>query len=730
MATLLLTALGTAIGGPLGGALGAFLGQQADRRIFGTGKREGPRLKELSVTTSSYGQAIPRQFGRMRVPGTVIWATDLVESKTKTSTGKGQPSIVSYTYSASFAVALSSTPLCEIGRIWADGNLLRGAEGDLKVGGQMRLYCGHGDDPVDPLIAADASGKGTDAPAFRDCAYVVFEDLQLAEFGNRIPALTFEIMADGPADAVALGQLVPQGAVASGLALGEARGFADEGGPVIGSLVAIDQVFPLICTSGSGGLMLAAAQAPVGAPLLLPEQLSSRSEQDADTRHRQRADLPAREPVALRYYDEDRDYQPGVQRAIGARAAGREAMLDLPATMNAAGARQLANANAHRARWQHERITWRIGELDPALEPGRVVRLPDQQGQWLVREWEWHDRGVELSLERIAPALGAAVASDPGAANTAPDLAVTPTVLAFLEPAPDGLGDPAAPLLYAAASSASAGWRGAALFAVHPGGALEAIGNAGAARAVMGVLDQPLGPSAALLLEPSASLDVDLAASDLAFADTDIAGLASGANRLMVGGEVLQFTHAEPLAQGRWRLSQLLRGRGGTEPAAAMGHPAGTSVILLDDRLTALDSAQISASTGSVIAASGLADPAPVMASLANPGLSRRPLTPVHPRFRVLPDLAWELCWIRRGRGQWRWHDGVDAALVEQAESYLVGCGPIDAPLATWSVGEPRWLLGAAERAALLAQFGAAPLWVRQVGTHDLSPALPLAVLA
>ncbi|MCU0948930.1 MAG: phage tail protein [Porphyrobacter sp.] len=678
MATLLLTALGTAIGGPLGGAIGAFLGQQADRRIFGTGKREGPRLKELSVTTSSYGQAIPRQFGRMRVPGTVIWATDLVESKTKTSTGKGQPSIVSYTYSASFAVALSSTPLCQIGRIWADGNLLRGAEGDLKVGGQMRLYCGHGDDPVDPLIAADASGKGTDAPAFRDCAYVVFEDLQLAEFGNRIPALTFEIMADGTADSVALGQLVPQGTVEPGLELGEARGFADEGGPVIGSLAAIDQVFPLICTSGSGGLMLAAAQAPVGAPLVLPEQLSSRSEQDADTRHRQRADLPAREPVALRYYDEDRDYQPGVQRAIGARAAGREAMLDLPATMNAAGARQLANANAHRARWQHERITWRIGELDPAIEPGRVVRLPNQPGQWLVREWEWHDRGVELSLERMPPALGAAIASDPGAANTAPDLAVTPTVLAFFETAPDGVGDPAAPLLYAATSSASAGWRGAALFAVHSGGALEPLGNAGAARAVMGVLTQPLGPSAALLLEPAASLVVDLAAGDLAFSETDIAGLASGANRLMV----------------------------------------------------ALDSAQISASTGSLIAASGLADSAPVMASLANPGLSRRPLNPVHPRLRVLPDLAWELCWTRRGRGQWRWHDGVDAALVEQAESYLLGCGPINAPFATWSVSEPRWILAAAERAALLAQSGTAPLWVRQVGTHDLSPALPLAVLA
>ena len=78
MATIVLTALGTAVGGPIGGALGALVGQQADQAIFGVNSREGPRIKELSVTTSSYGQPMPRYFGRMRAGGSVIWATDLV----------------------------------------------------------------------------------------------------------------------------------------------------------------------------------------------------------------------------------------------------------------------------------------------------------------------------------------------------------------------------------------------------------------------------------------------------------------------------------------------------------------------------------------------------------------------------------------------------------------------------------------------------------------------------
>lgn len=242
MATVLFTVVGTAFGGPLGGAIGGLLGRQVDQSIFGSGAREGPRLKELSVTTSSYGQPIPRIFGRMRVAGTVIWSTELSE-KSETQGGKGRPKNTTYSYSASFAVALSSTPIERIGRIWADGELLRGSEGDLKVEGEMRLYRGLGDDPVDPIIAAE---KGSDAVAFRDCAYVLFEDLQLADYGNRIPALTFEVFAE-EAPRVTLNALAPSADVDAGNAEIEyARGFADEGGSISSTLAALDRVFPLL----------------------------------------------------------------------------------------------------------------------------------------------------------------------------------------------------------------------------------------------------------------------------------------------------------------------------------------------------------------------------------------------------------------------------------------------------------------------------------------------------
>ncbi|MET0251756.1 MAG: hypothetical protein ABW203_06210, partial [Novosphingobium sp.] len=213
MATLLLTGIGTLLGGPFGGALGGLVGQRIDQAIVGTPTRRGPRLKELSVQASSYGSAIPRVYGTMRIAGSVIWATDLAEHRDKQGGGKGRPKTVTYSYTSSFAVALSSRPIRGIGRIWADGSLLRGVDGDLKAAGTLRIHRGFGDEPLDPLIAG-SEGEGR-CPAFRGTAYVVFEDLQLADFGNRIPTLSFEVFADDGAVELTtiLADLLPEAVV-------------------------------------------------------------------------------------------------------------------------------------------------------------------------------------------------------------------------------------------------------------------------------------------------------------------------------------------------------------------------------------------------------------------------------------------------------------------------------------------------------------------------------------
>ncbi|HKY80360.1 MAG TPA: hypothetical protein VJM09_02685, partial [Sphingobium sp.] len=143
MATLVLTALGTAIGGPIGAAIGGMIGNAFDQAVLFKPKgREGRRLGELQVQTSTYGAQLPKIFGTMRVAGSVIWATDLKEKRHKSGGGKGRPSTTNYSYTASFAVALSARAILGVGRIWADGKLLRGAAGDFKSRTGFRLHLG------------------------------------------------------------------------------------------------------------------------------------------------------------------------------------------------------------------------------------------------------------------------------------------------------------------------------------------------------------------------------------------------------------------------------------------------------------------------------------------------------------------------------------------------------------------------------------------------------------
>ena len=89
MATLVLGTVGRELLGPVGGAIGALIGNRVDHAVLGAPRRQGPRLTELSVQTSTYGTQMPAIFGTMRVAGPVIWATDLIEALGRHRRGQG-----------------------------------------------------------------------------------------------------------------------------------------------------------------------------------------------------------------------------------------------------------------------------------------------------------------------------------------------------------------------------------------------------------------------------------------------------------------------------------------------------------------------------------------------------------------------------------------------------------------------------------------------------------------
>jgi len=224
MATLILStagaAVGTALGGPIGGVVGRALGAAAGGAIDGAllggraGPRhvEGPRLADVAGLTSTEGDPVPRVYGRARIGGTLIWATRPLEVANTTveragsgaKGGGGQKTVrTAYAYFANLAVGLCEGEIACVRRIWADGRELD------QTSLTLRVHRGGADQAPDPLVVAKEGAEN--APAYRGLAYVVFEGLPLADFGNRIPQFAFEVVrpVNGLAPLVRAIDLIP-----------------------------------------------------------------------------------------------------------------------------------------------------------------------------------------------------------------------------------------------------------------------------------------------------------------------------------------------------------------------------------------------------------------------------------------------------------------------------------------------------------------------------------------
>jgi len=174
------------------------LGGQLDELFFGANQEntvKGPKLIDLAVQTSTYGDVIPLVYGRTRIAGNILWAQDIKENSTTTSQGGGKggtfgvtrKTTTKYNYTLTFAVAICEGEIDKIDRIWADSKLI-----DLsKYCASYEIHKGSkSQEPSSIIETFEGIGK---TPAYRELAYVVFENFDLSSFGNRIPNLTFEV---------------------------------------------------------------------------------------------------------------------------------------------------------------------------------------------------------------------------------------------------------------------------------------------------------------------------------------------------------------------------------------------------------------------------------------------------------------------------------------------------------------------------------------------------------
>jgi len=707
MATLVLTAVGSAIGGPIGGAIGGVVGQVFDRTVLFRPKgRQGPRLTELALHTSSYGTQIPKIYGTMRVAGCVIWSTDLIEARGSSGSGKGQPTTTTYSYSASFAVALSGRPIVGVGRIWAEGKLLRGAGGDWKAMTGFRLHTGGEGQMPDPLIAS-AEGIAL-APAHRGIAYAVFENLQLADYGNRIPSLTFEVIAD--AAPVAIGRIAAEiggGAIVGAGPGATLDGFSSAGDSARGVLETLAEAAGAWFVPTGDGL---AMRDEPEAPIPVADDGSgglrrARTVQPLETVPR---------TIALAHYDPLRDWQIGVQQARRPGAGVRAERIELPAALSATAAKAMAETRLARAEGARVRRRVTTDASAMAIPPGAAVTIAGESGVWRVVSATLERMAVTLELTPVVPAV-LSMAATGGRVLGAPDVVAGTTIVhAFETPALDETL-PGAPRLTIVAAGSAPGWRRAALlYSLDDGISWIAAGTT-ASPATIGSVAVGSGAGSAILVDRRSAVEVVLAHYAMALESVSVAAIDRGANLALIGGELVQFESAVQIDATRWRLSGLHRARRGTIGAA---HGAGARFVLIEDgAAVALNLATAAPGMPVRVMASGVGDAAgPVEATVSLTGAAMVPPSPVHLAAVSLAGGGARLSWVRRSRSGWRWRDGSDAPLGEEAEAYRVTILSASSVSRTQTVTEPWIEATPGERAA-----GPITLTVQQIGSNGLS---------
>jgi hypothetical protein len=209
VATLILAAGGAAVGyGVTGTMFGLQMGWLAGSVLGSlfqpTQKAQGPRLDDLKISGTEYGQPITYVQAHPRVPGQIWWSSDKREIATTTTTGgKGGGGVetTTYIYEVDVLYGLTDNIIAGVTRIWMNGKLIWtnlstatdasiAASASTDLWTRMTVYTGATSQLPDPTYE---TAVGTaNAVAYRNRGSIFFQGLQLGSSGQ-FPQLTFEV---------------------------------------------------------------------------------------------------------------------------------------------------------------------------------------------------------------------------------------------------------------------------------------------------------------------------------------------------------------------------------------------------------------------------------------------------------------------------------------------------------------------------------------------------------
>lgn len=554
-----------------------------------------------------------------------------------------------------------------------------------------------------------------DRPPVRPLAYAVFEDLALGDFGNRIPSLSFEVIADQ--GDVSLGEVLK--VVAAGGMEADCsqsvHGIAVTGDSVRGLVETLQPLFP-VHVSDDGARLLIHEDLSAGGAIWSADLGASPDGQASPPVQRLRSPAVKETNIlSVAHYEPERDHQQGLQRVRRAGDGNREERIDMPVAISAGALRMFAGAALSRRREERRRASVRLPWSALDLRPASLVTLPEDETQWRVVGVSVDRMVVEADLVAHSSGPRLAAIADAGSGMLQPDRPQGPTTVQLIDLPPLGQDAASAPRIAVAAAGVEPGWKTASLLVSTDGGASWQEAGSTAAPAILGHALNALAPGSCRIEDRVSTVDIALLNRDMALHNAGLDALLAGANAAMLGREIIQFAQAVQTGPASFRLSGLLRGRRGTEWAVGE-HVSGESFVLLDPDTLALIEVPVGASEVRLLA-KGAGDNVPVEAALPIFSEAIRPLPPVQLRLTHGEGGNLYVHWIRRSRTGWDWLDGVDAPLSEENEVYHVSMVPDVGPAFTETVGTASLVIPASRLAAFQAAGATRlALSVRQLG--------------
>lgn len=698
-----MSSVGQVVGGVAGAVIGFFtpvgpiMGAQIGMTVGGIidppdgPELEGPRLQDKQIIVSTYGNAIPLIYGaENRCSGNVIWSTGLIETAEEEESGGGKgggggATTTTYSYRMSFALAMGAGVMVGVKRIWANSKLIYDATGLTlpavdPVNGQvvtkamgthavmeeMRFYPGSTVQVPDSWIQSFNPAT----PAYRNVAYIVFKDMQLADFGNRLPNIEVEIQGSAVTN---VAMVIHDIARRVGVDDISVVGLTDElRGLVIarsiqasGAMAPLAVAFNFDLAEQAGQVRCVKRGAGMKGVIPVGDMGAVQGADNATEPARFKAVTALEMPktVSLTHLDPALDYQINSQRAF--KDLGNAANIisvELPLTLGVDAARRIADRTLWEAWTARRSVSFSLTDKWVRRASGDVlgVLVDGQIIPYKVLRISRGDNGVSTyEAQRDDPEVytSNALGTDGNLpSNVVKFPGVTRLVLMDMPIVNDGNDDTG---FYWVVTGESAGWRGADVRRSIDGGSTYSSMNKVGVRTVIGDVPVALavGPTDFWDRGNTLTVTLDYAGATLESVSEDL--VIAGYNAAWLGpatgqgGEVIQFATATLVGPGQYTLSNLLRGRLGTEANTTHG----TNEVFVLLRTTTLGRSEFGPADWYY---ARLFKPVSVLTNevdttaqaFTNNGVGKMPKSPVHVAGVRDGSNNLSLSWVRRTRLQ------------------------------------------------------------------------------